>query len=166
MTRITTIAVLLTVLSPAAPGAQTLSKEGTGSATSYYTGTFKLLEAGKEHAAFNYEVLGIVLNDDAQGFLHNATVRCMGALRAVKGEYNDDAGLCVIADKDGDQVFSQYAATGRLGVAGKVVFTYTGGTGKYAGITGTGEQTRTPLRAAAPGTIFSVSKGTYKYKLP
>jgi hypothetical protein len=68
--------------------------------------------------------------------------------------------MCVSVDRDGDQVFS-FAGSGRGGVT-KLV----GGTGKYAGLTGTAESTRTSLRATMPGTSHSIVKTTYTYKLP
>ena len=68
---------------------------------------------------------------------HNAGVKCPG--------YNDlnfptgkgkAGGFCVITDKQGDKAYLSWANEGDPGKApGK--FTYTGGTGKYSGISGT-----------------------------
>lgn len=85
--RFVIIALFLAGTSPATAWAQSLPKEGGGSSTAYYTGAFKTLEAGKDHVSSSYEVLGIVVNDAGQGFLHNAAVRCLGGLQSVKGDY-------------------------------------------------------------------------------
>lgn len=158
---------LLIALVPAHAAAEpALPKEGSGNTTSYYTGSGKRMDAGKEHAVINYDALGISTNDAGQGFLHAMSWRCMGSVPATKGEY-EERGVCLIVDKDGDQVFGKYTASGRIGAPAKGTLTFVGGTGKYAGIDGTAEWTRTPLRpVAADGTFHSVIKHTYKYKLP
>jgi hypothetical protein len=143
-----------------------LPKEGNGNTTAYYTGSGKRLDAGKDYAVLTYDVLGVSMNDAGQGFMHGTSVRCMGSIPAMKGAYDNEHGICIVLDKDGDQVFIQYTAAGRLGASGKVNGTYVGGTGKYAGISGSSESTRTPLRPVEAGMIHSVSKTTYKYKLP
>lgn len=107
----------------------------------------------KEHSLFTYDVLGVGINDAGQGFLHNTSVRCVGSIPVTKGEYDSEHGVCVLVDKDGDQVFVRYTASGRLGATGKVKANYIGGTGKYTGISGSSESTRTPLRPAGEGLV-------------
>lgn len=143
-----------------------LPKEGSGAMTVAYTGTLKTLALGTDHVRIAYEVFGVATNDAGQGFFHNTSGRCIGGLDVVKGEFDNEAGACLWVDRDGDQVFLRYAGAGRAGVPAKLKFTYTGGTGKYAGLTGGGETTRTPLRPTMEGTTYSHTKGTYTYKLP
>ncbi len=143
-----------------------LPKEGSGAATSYFTGTLKSLPMGQDFVAITYEVFGVTTNDAGQGFFHNVSSRCVGGLSAVKGEWDNEQGMCVFVDRDGDQAFVRYSGSGRLGAVTKTKNTYVGGTGKYTGLTGTGDSTRTALRPTMPGTSYSVSKGTFTYKLP
>ena len=57
-----------------------------------------------------------------------------------------------------------YKCSGTLGKSAKGTITFVGGTGKFVGITGTGEFTRHSLRAPAKGVFasFSVSKASWK----
>jgi len=143
-----------------------IPKEGTISDTWAFTGTFKALAMGQERLQMTYEVMGVIIGDTSEDLFHNASFRCLGALHAVKGEFNDDSGLCVCTLLDGDQIFSTYKATGKVGVRAKVTQTIVGGTGKLAGIQGNGEFTRFGLRRAAEGTFQGYEKGNGQYKLP
>jgi hypothetical protein len=111
-------------------------------------------------------VLGVITNDAGQGFLQNASSRCVGGLSFVKGEFDNEQGMCVMVDRDGDQAFFRYTGAGRLGAAAKIKGTYVGGTGKYARLTGTYEGTRTTIRPTAQDATHSISKGSFTYKLP
>lgn len=164
----TVLAVLLMLITPIYALAQSspLPKEGSGATTAYYTGTLKNLPAGQDFAVVTYDVLGVIVRDEGQGFLHNASSRCVGALSVVKGEFDNEQGACVVVDRDGDQAFLRYTGAGRAGVAAKIKGSYVGGTGKYTGLTGTFANERTNMRPTMEGTSYSVSKGSFTYKLP
>jgi hypothetical protein len=77
-----------------------------------------------------------------------------------------NAGHCAYVDPDGDMIFSTFnvARTG-----GDPPFrgtkSYTGGTGKYLGLTGTAQYTGNILKALdkdAPGTFEGHVQGSYK----
>jgi hypothetical protein len=143
-----------------------IPKEGTASQTWAYSGTFKALPMGQEGVQMTYEVMGVGIADTSEGLFHNASFRCLGALHAVKGEYNDDSGFCVSIRPDGDQVFSIYKATGKLGGIAKGTETLVGGTGKLVGIQGSSEFTRFDVRPAAEGTFQGYERSKGHYKLP
>lgn len=160
--------LVLVIVTPTLTLAQSpLPKEGSGAHTSYFTGTLKSLPLGQDFVTITYEVLGVTMNDAGQGFLHNVSSRCVGGLSVVKGQYDDEQGMCVLVDGDGDQAFVRYSGgSGRLGAVAKGKSIYVGGTGKYTGLTGTLEWTRTALRPTMPGTTHTVMKATFAYKLP
>ncbi len=141
-----------------------IPKEGTTSFTSAYSGTFKILAMGQERVQMTYEFMGASIGDTPNDFSHNLSFRCIGTFHAVKGEYNDGSTFCVATRPDGDQIFSTYKTAGKLGVMYKGTYTVVGGTGKLAGIQGSGECTGFDLRPEAEGTFqgYAIQKGQYK----
>ncbi len=103
-----------------------------------WMGVGKAYEIDKGHYFWVGEFTGTFFNDKGEGSLfHNAGVKCPGYndlnFPAGKGKAG---GFCVITDKQGDKAYLSWANEGDPGKApGK--FTYTGGTGKYSGISGT-----------------------------
>ena len=91
-----------------------IAKEITSSGTCVYSGTFKALPMGQERVQMTYESMGVLVGDTSEDLFHNASLRCLGALHAVKGEYNN-SGFCVATRPDGDQIFWTYKSTGKLG---------------------------------------------------
>jgi hypothetical protein len=141
-------------------------KEGTTSFTSGYSGTFKVLPMGQERLQMTYEFMGVSIGDTPEDFFHNTSFRCIGAFRAVKGEYNDGSTFCVATRPDGDQIFSTYKTAGKLGRGFKGTYTIVGGTGKLVGIQGSGELTGIHVRPAAEGTFQEYARQKGQYKLP
>ena len=141
-----------------------IPKEGSNSFTCAYSFTFKVLPMGQERVQMTYEVMGVDIGDTPEDLIHNTSIHCLGALHAIKGEFKDDSGLCVVIRPDGDQMFVTYKAAGKLGVVGKETWTVVGGTGKLTGIQGSAECTRFGVRAAAEGTGqgYATCKGHYK----
>ena len=101
-------------------------------------GVGKAYEIDKGHFYWVGEFTGTFFNDKGKGSLfHHAGVKCPG--------YNDlnfatnkgkAGGMCVISDKEGDKAYVTWILDGEPGRASGT-FTYTGGTGKYAGAQGT-----------------------------
>mgnify|MGYP001271587368 CR=1 FL=1 len=144
-----------------------IAKEGTLSYTISFSGTFKDIAMGQERLVRTYELLGVTISDTGDGPLHNSSVRCVGAANVLKGNLEDDSGLCVFNRPDGDQIFAAYkTATGKIGVAAKGTSTFVGGTGKMIGIDGSNEWTRVLLRPAAEGTFQGYNRVKGNYKLP
>ena len=143
-----------------------IPKEGTTSFTSSFSCTVKVLRMGQESAQGTYECMGVQIGDTPEDLFHNASVRCLGALHAVKGEYDDDRCFCVSTRLDGDQIFSSYKGAGKLGGTFKGTLTIVGGTGKLVGIQGSAESTGTDLRPAAQGSVQFYSRDKGHYKLP
>jgi hypothetical protein len=62
-----------------------MAKEGTYSATQYMSGTtFNTVPMGEEHFYMSYEMTGVAISDTGEGFAHNVSVYCPGAL-AISG---------------------------------------------------------------------------------
>ena len=140
-----------------------MSKEGAESYTMSYSATVKLLAMGKERIQVNYEGLGIYMGE---GLLKNCSFRFMGALQTVKGVYDNDSGLVVFTTPAGHHAFVTYEATGRIGVSGKGIYKYIGGTGRLEGLQGGGKFTRISLRPSAERTIQGYNKVEGHWKLP
>jgi hypothetical protein len=143
-----------------------IPKEGTTSFTTAWSGTFKILAMGQERLQMTFEHMGGSIGNTPNDLNNNASFRCIGALHAVKGEYNDGSAFCVATLPDGDQMFSTYKFAGKLGGMFKGTYTVVGGTGKLAGIQGSGEITAFDLRPEAEGTFQGVAKQKGTYKLP
>jgi hypothetical protein len=139
--------------------------------TTYYV-TSKLLPLEEGGLYMSYEAIGTTVNDTGEGLFHNATVRVLGGMKIEKGIYKDERSWGVWSLQNGDKVFFTYRGGGEVKPAGvgiaKGTTTFTGGTGKCAGIQGTFDITRYTPRStvAGEGVGLSYTKGTIKYKLP
>ncbi len=142
------------------------SKEGTESTTTPYYVTSKTVPLGEGRAHITYEAIGVTITDTGKGLFHGATVRSLGSMTVEKGVYNDEKIYGVFNLVNGDKVFFTVTMAGKLGDIGKGTVTLIGGTGKCAGIQGSYEITRNPLRPAMEGIIQSYTKGKIQYKLP
>jgi len=159
-----TLSLLLIAFGSAAQAQ--IPKEGSISCLAGDSGMHKALSMGKERVQVNYELLGVFISETGEGFVHNASVRCMGTLHAVKGVHEGGGGGCVHTCPDGDQWFTVYTTSGQLGRALKVTGTIVGGTGKLSGIQGREEWNITEVRPAAEGTFQESSIIKISYKLP
>lgn len=148
-----------------AADAAPIPKEGNSSGTQIQSGAIQVVPLGKDRARLAYDVSGARVGEPSD-ILHNASIRCVGALTVVAGSFDDESGVCILTRPDGDQVFSSFKGAGKAGAQAKGTYKYTGGTGKFAGIEGGGEWTRYNVRPSAEGTSQSVSKLTGTYKLP
>ena len=142
-----------------------MAKEGTSTSTQAYSGTFKIIAMEQERLHMIYEMYGPTISDLDTDPLHNSTFRCLGALHAVKGAFND-SGFCANTLLNGDKAYAAYKGTGEFGGGSKGTYTWTGGTGKLAGIDGGGEYTAIELPSAAEGTFQGYSKLVNHWKIP
>ena len=131
--------------------------------------TAKVLPFAEGRFRLNYEIIGITLSDTGSGLFHKATSRVLGGFTAEKGTYNDEQAWGVYNLQNGDKVFFTVTGAGEIkpgGGEGKGIITFTGGTGKCAGIKGGDTFTWWALRPALEGTAQLYSKETIKYTLP
>ena len=149
---------------------QAQSKEVTESGTTTYYVTAKVLPLGDGIVYFAYEAIGANVSDTGEGLFHNATVRALGTITLKKTLYKDEVGKGVFYLANGDKVFFTYQYAGEIkpkGVTmGKGGGTFTGGTGKCAGIRGGYESTRYSLHPAVEGTAQSYNIMKFRYTLP
>ncbi len=97
----------------------------------------KAYEIEKGHIHWVGEFSGTFFNDKGKGGLFDkAAVKCP-AYNDIDATNKKDsyAGYCVITDTDGDQAYLKWQGGGDT-KTGNGIFDYTGGTGKYKGISG------------------------------
>jgi hypothetical protein len=142
-----------------------LPKEGTYSGTYAAFGTNKAAPIGKDRLLVTFEENGLTLSN---GFSDHMTWHCFGSADFVNG-MGQTLGYCEATDPVGDQVAGTFADEKHApDKYPSGVFTFTTGTGKFAGISGS--LTYVPhgyeFRTAVEGTY--VSSNTYQgnYKLP
>jgi hypothetical protein len=103
-------------------------------------GVGKAYELEKGHFYWVGEFSGTFFNDKGPGSLfHRAGVKCPAFFDAdFNNKKSKAGGYCVITDLDGDQAYCVWRNAGSPGpgAAGPGTFEYTGGTGKYKGISG------------------------------
>jgi hypothetical protein len=129
------VAAMGAVLAPAAQ-AQGLPKSGS---IEFHTGwkySANVVNATDKHVLGQGSVTGITFNNSGSGPLHMGPANCFEAFMIVDGK-GRSRGHCAFGDADGDRLFTDFTGTfGAEGASGtNEIF---GGTGKYAGIQGSG----------------------------
>lgn len=149
---------------------QAQPKEVTEAVTGTLYLTSKALPLEQGRARVNWDAIAIILSDTGSGLFHQATGHVLGGFTLEKGRYNDEQGWGVYNLQNGDKVFFTLTGTSEMKAEGggesKGIVTFTGGTGKCAGIKGGATLTRYSLRPAVEGIGQSYYKGTIKYTLP
>jgi hypothetical protein len=149
---------------------QAQNKEVSETCTTTYYITSKILPLGEGIFYMTYEAIGTAVSDTGGGLFHNATSRILGAMKIEKGIYKDERGWGVYNLQNGDKVFKTYEMSGEVKPGGiglaKGTATFTGGTGKAAGIQGSFNINRTTVRSAVEGVGQAYYKGEIKYTLP
>jgi hypothetical protein len=144
-----------------------LPKEGTFSGTYAGAFTLKTYTIGKER------MVGVGDSNDftvGKGFLDHMTWHCFTAFSVMTGMARFN-GYCVVTDPAGDQIAADIASDGTYPADAKTVpakGTYTTGTGKYAGISGslTNVLHFNEFRTATEGTSANYGQFQATYKLP
>ncbi|HME42855.1 MAG TPA: hypothetical protein VKF36_07220 [Syntrophorhabdales bacterium] len=149
---------------------QAQSKEVTEVVTTTVYSTEKILPLDEGRVRVSYEAINITLSDTGSGLFHGATSRVLGGFTAEKGKFSDQQAWGVYNLQNGDKVFFTSTGAGEMKWEGggeqKAFATFTGGTGKCAGIKGTTTFIRYALRPAVEGIVQIYQKGTIKYTLP
>jgi hypothetical protein len=153
-------------LSPTTMAAD-LPKEGTFSGTYAGALTIKTYPVGKERAVGVMEDHSLTVG---KGFLDHMTWHCLATISITtgKGYFN---GYCVVTDPAGDQIVADVASDGTYPADAKTMpakGTFTTGTGKYAGISGslTNMHHGLEFRTGEPGIAALYGDVQATYKLP
>jgi hypothetical protein len=103
-------------------------------------GVGKAYEMEKGHYFWVGEFSGTFFNDKGAGSpFHRAGVKCPGWLDMdFNAKRSQGGGTCIITDLEGNQAYLTWRNAGAPGPGGQGpgTFQYTGGTGKYQGISG------------------------------
>ena len=160
------LALALSVAFGAVANAE-MAKEGTGSSTAMYSGTFEVIPLDKDHHVITYEFKGVSVSDTGKGPFHNMSLYAVGTMYFEKG-VGRALGYITLTDPDGDKVLVEIkedntkpapamsSGTGR----------YLCGTGKFAGIEGTMEYKRWYVRPATKDTYQGITKVKNSWKIP
>lgn len=137
MTSLRAMLVSGTLLTAPAVMALDLPPEGEFSVTYYniYQPSKAVPTADNKNASITEETQ-IFANDAGNGFLHNATGRCVFMTVGNPSEAQN-SGYCTRVDADGDMIFMSFNGI-RSGTESKGSSKYLGGTGKYVSLTGSG----------------------------
>ena len=148
--------ILFTFIAPGAPAsaADAFPKTGAAKLAAYTVcRSLAVVDMGPAGSQSSAECNGIVKTQDGSKLLDNLAIRCLEEARARPDGYKF-FGTCVQTDADGDQIFMTYEGP----ESGPVE--WLGGTGKYAGIVGSGTWTV----ADAPGNSSSLFAFTLSYE--
>jgi len=139
MKRVTTAVATLAIWSCVASGGWA-AEEGTVKASAVWMGQGRIIPTGQGTLFyFAGTFSGILFVDDAKGALHMAKILCPGVLEVdVNGGKQDGRGRCLITAESGE-IYAQWNCAGTHQVDCKGPFVLTGGTGRFAGITGQGD---------------------------
>lgn len=127
-----------------------LARSETIAAVVPWQGEGQIFPIGIDKMRFLGSVVGIMYVESEDGTMNEAFVRCpiVQDMDASNGR-TSASGNCVIAVGPDDTVFAEIRCEGTRGFC-KGTFTVTGGTGTFAGITGSGPMTaRSPVHALA-----------------
>ena len=135
--------LLLTILPlfPMTASAEEMPKEGIDSYTHTLVVTFVSPMKVGDRALIISEQNGVSLNDNGRTMFNNMGTRCV-SLEEIDGSGRRAQGGCTFTDNDGDQLMLTLDRRGEAGNA-----TLVSGTGKFAGISGTGEYTHRLIKA-------------------
>jgi hypothetical protein len=132
------LSAMLLVLVPTAVGAQATEKKGTTPyVTHFIFRPVNSIDIAGLGTATSLEAVGTTQNMKGEKMLDKMSARC-AALSVASGDKKYIDGACVLADADGDQIFSTFdtrdvdKSQPEMNCGTHVI---TGGTGKYKGIT-------------------------------
>ena len=178
MIRKTTLIISWTVAMVAmsmSPGLA-LAESNTVSAVIPWQGQGQIFPIATDKLRFLGSLEGIMYLETVDGAMNEAFVRCPIVQSIDRSNGNTSAsGNCVIVVSTEDSAFAEINCEGITGLC-RGDFKLTGGTGRFAGISGSGEMTiRSPVHALAAdlteGTVIHIAAGILqipklKYSLP
>jgi hypothetical protein len=136
----TLVAGALVALVPASVQGEPVEKKGTTPYVTHFIFRPVIsLDIGELGKAVSLEAVGTTQNMNGEKMLDKMSARCV-ALNVASGSKKYIDGACVLADNDGDKIFSTFdtrdldKSQPKMDCGTHII---TGGTGKYKGITGT-----------------------------
>lgn len=142
-------------------GAQQLPKSGS---INFHTGwkfTGEVLTVADKHMQGHGTVIGVTFNDKGSGPLHLGPANCFDTFHLIEGR-GKNKGFCAFGDADGDRIFTEFSGMLVPEGGGNGTNEITGGTGKYAGIQGSG-----PWKCKPSGTNGELNcSQRLDYRLP
>jgi hypothetical protein len=131
-------------------------EERTVQAMAPWQGSGEVFVVAPEKLMILVSFTGIMYLQGTQGAFDGVVMRCPGVqTQDTKAKHAEASGHCTLTDAGADVVYSAWTCTGVQGAC-EGEFTLTGGTGKFAGITGGG---KLMVRAALTETAASLSGG-------
>jgi hypothetical protein len=121
----------------AGAGAQQLPKSGSFNIHTGWKDTGVALEVADKRMQGQGMVTGVTFNDKGSGPLHTGPANCSYTFMAVEGA-GKSKGFCTFSDVDGDRIFTDFTGMNTPDGQANGVNEIIGGTGKYAGIQGSG----------------------------
>ena len=132
-------------LFPMAVQAGDMPKVGTDNITNTWLVTSASTLKVGDHSLTIYETNGITRNDAGGPMLNNFGFHCLGST-GITGSAERGQTACTYTDKDNDQILVKYEASSEDGLTGHSAIV--GGSGKFAGISGSSEWTvQAPIKA-------------------
>ena len=144
-----------------------MDKEGTGSSTTIYSGTMKIVPLDENHFVISYQNTGAMLSDTGKGPFNNMSIHNVGTLYFENG-VGKLLGYMTCTDPEGDKVLVELRennakpAPAMNSGTGKFIY----GTGKFTGIEGTTEYKRWYVRPATKDTFQAIGKSKSSWKIP
>jgi hypothetical protein len=177
VTRAALFVITSTLVGAGGPSATLAQSEETEiNAFSVVRGKGVGLKSADKAVTFTGTLEGFFFVDGGEGPVKAGTLVCSAALDIkTEDRSHNGSGRCLITAEEGGEVFGQYICAGYFLVGCSGTFTLTGGSGRFAGITGSGPMTlRTGIAKLISGTTGSQSIETegvlvwreFKYKLP
>lgn len=133
--------------------------------TGINTSPAKPMPIGNNQSMIPNQTTMTAVNVAGEGFLHNLTGRCMGAATLDNDAKTiENHGRCVYSDASGDQIFEKWDYPVQAqGMTLKGTAEWTGGTGKFAGVSGDVELSTTRLTSMIDGVVQVSGTKTGRY---
>jgi len=138
LAKATAFAALLVAIAPAAVQGEPEKKGTTPYVTQFIFRPLTSIDTAELGKGTTLEAVGTTQNMKGEKMLDKMSARCV-ALNVASGDKKYIDGACVLADSDGDKIFSTFdtrdldKSQPKMDCGTHVI---TGGTGKYKGITG------------------------------
>jgi hypothetical protein len=139
LAKTTAFVAVLVAIAPAAVQSDPIEKKGTTPyVTHFIFRPLTAIDTAELGKATTLEAVGTTQNMKGEKMLDKMSARCV-ALNVASGDKKYIDGACVLADSDGDKIFSTFdtrdldKSQPKMDCGTHII---TGGTGKYKGITG------------------------------
>ena len=164
MRKKTALRFLMAILILCAWSGLTFAASSTISAVIPWQGQGQIFPIGTDKLRFLGAIEGIMYVETAEGEMDEAFVRCPIVQDIdTTNQTTTASGNCTIVASTEDAIFAELMCKGRAGLCSGE-FKITGGTGRFAGISGSGKMVvRSPVHALAAdlsdGTVLHVASG-------